>query len=67
VVSPFDRIEPERRCLLGRFACSDRDPCPAHDRWSQLAEEIRVFFTETTIADLLSNEEWRPARARVAR
>jgi Rrf2 family protein len=65
VVAPFDRMEPQRRCLLGRFACSDRDPCPAHDRWSRLAEEISVFFTKTTVSHLLSNEAWRPARARV--
>lgn len=67
VVAPFDRMESQRRCLLGRFACSDRDPCPAHDRWSELAEDISVFFTQTMVADLLANESWRPSRARVAK
>lgn len=42
----------ERRCLLGRERCSDRDPCAAHDRWAAVAGPTRRFFRETTLQDL---------------
>jgi Rrf2 family protein len=53
VVSRFDRIEGRRLCLLGRRACSDRHPCPAHSRWKALSEQTAAFFRETKVADLL--------------
>jgi len=53
VVSMFDRLGEQRRCLLGRPECSDQDPCPVHSRWRETAERIATFFRETTVADLL--------------
>ena len=55
VVSPFDRIEQERRCLLGRPECSDHTPCAAHHRWKELGTQLAAFVQETTVADLLGN------------
>ena len=55
VVSPFDRIEQERRCLLGRAECSDVTPCAAHNRWKALGTQLAAFVQETTVADLLVN------------
>jgi Rrf2 family protein len=55
VVSPFDRIEQERRCLLGRSECSDHTPCAAHHRWKELGTQLAAFVQETTVADLLGN------------
>jgi Rrf2 family iron-sulfur cluster assembly transcriptional regulator len=55
VVTPFDRIEEERRCLLGRPECSDRTPCAAHHRWKELGSQLAAFVRETTVADLLTN------------
>lgn len=55
VVALFDRIQGERRrCLLGRPECSDRSPCPVHQRWKATAEQIAQFFKATTVADVLS-------------
>jgi Rrf2 family protein len=53
IVSPFDDIQPRRRCLLGRSECSDRSPCPVHHRWRATSEQIATFFRETTLADVL--------------
>jgi Rrf2 family protein len=55
VVSPFDRIEQNRRCLLGKAECSDDSPCPAHHRWKELGTQLAAFVRETTVADLLGN------------
>ena len=59
VIAPFSR--PGRRCLLGRPTCGDRDPCPAHARWSALADTLEDYFRNTTIATRLADA---PAGAR---
>jgi Rrf2 family protein len=60
VVAPFQEMG-ERTCLLGRASCSDARPCPAHARWKQVAEQVAVFFSRTTIADLLELPPDHPA------
>jgi len=54
VVSQFDRIGGERKCLLGWTTCSDHDPCATHQRWGQVAERIDEFFRNTTVADVMA-------------
>jgi Rrf2 family iron-sulfur cluster assembly transcriptional regulator len=52
-------IEAERltpRCLLGRTACRDDDPCAAHARWQSLSQHIDRFLEETTLASLVLDE-----------
>jgi Rrf2 family protein len=51
VVGPFLPAE-GRVCVLGRAACSDSAPCPAHGRWKEVAALMRGFFARTTVADL---------------
>jgi Rrf2 family protein len=53
VVQPFDPITAERRCLLGRPQCSDRNPCPAHHQWRAVSEQVSQFFRDRTVADLV--------------
>ncbi len=55
VVGQFDPllVGEEPVCLLGRSVCSDRDPCAAHARWGSVREEVRRFFAETSLEDLL--------------
>ena len=54
VVGEFDPalVSSERACLLGREACSDEDPCAAHERWGGVRQRVTSFFEETTL-DLL--------------
>ena len=68
VVAPFDGPTGARICLLGRTACSDSDPCPAHGRWKAVSTEVSTFFRETTVGDLLAGPAARaPRKRRVAR
>lgn len=53
VVAPFDPIGETSVCLLGRPQCSDRAPCPAHERWKTAQAGVLEFFRGTTVADLL--------------
>jgi len=68
VVAPFDGPTGARICLLGRAACSDSDPCPAHGRWKSVSNEVSTFFRETKVSDLLESPVARVTRkARPAR
>jgi Rrf2 family protein len=53
IVTLFDEIGEQRRCLLGRPECSESDPCPVHHRWKECADQVQRFFTDTTVGDVL--------------
>lgn len=55
VVAPFNGPSGARKCLLGRAACSDNDPCPAHARWKGVSGQVSTFFRETMVSDLLES------------
>jgi len=63
VVAPFDGPTGARICLLGRVACSDSDPCPAHGKWKAVSNEVSTFFRETMVSDLLASPVARVKRA----
>jgi len=56
VIRPVDPIADEQRCLLGRAVCSSAHPCAAHEQWCDIAERMRTFFHDTTLADLLTRD-----------
>jgi Rrf2 family protein len=58
VVAPFEEAG-VRHCLLGGTICSDETACPAHGRWKPVAERMRRFFVETTVADLAARSRSR--------
>jgi Rrf2 family transcriptional regulator, iron-sulfur cluster assembly transcription factor len=64
VVAPFDGPTGARICLLGRTACSDSDPCPAHGRWKSVSSEVSTFFRETKVSDLMEGPAARLPRKR---
>jgi Rrf2 family protein len=52
IISPFV-VSTERRCLLGQGICGESPACAMHERWGPIAVQMRDFFGETTVADLL--------------
>jgi len=56
VLEPVEPSLAEPNCLLGRPACSDRDPCQAHDSWKALYQDLQRFLNETAIADLVQHD-----------
>ena len=66
VVAPFDGPTGARICLLGRAACRDSDPCPAHGKWKAVSNEVSTFFRETTVGDLLQGPVARVPRKRAS-
>lgn len=55
-VEPFYDVRVDDRCLLGRRRCSDEEPCVAHHRWKLVVGDVRQFFRETTVGDLIRDE-----------
>lgn len=54
VVAPFDEQPRTNMCLLQNKLCDSQNPCSAHARWVQIADQTTAAFASTTIADLLS-------------
>lgn len=43
-------------CVLGLPNCSDKNPCPVHDYWKVIREEIRQMLSNKTVKELLNGE-----------
>ena len=54
IVEPF-LAESDHHCIMGRVRCSDEVPCGAHRRWMVVLDTARSFFSELTMADLLTS------------
>ena len=50
IVAVVDGIEDFDRCVVGMDRCDDQVPCPQHDEWKVLREQIRTFLETTTLA-----------------
>ncbi len=55
IIEGVDEMEPPRRCLLWPDECSDRAPCVAHWRWSEVTRRAWAPLERTTLADLLAS------------
>ncbi|MEX2527261.1 MAG: Rrf2 family transcriptional regulator [Gemmatimonadota bacterium] len=55
VVKVFDPdlFRAETRCPLGRPKCGEDNPCAVHHRFAPVVEQLRDFFTGTSLQDLL--------------
>ncbi len=60
VVAPFEHTG-DRRCPFGNQACSDENPCSAHERWKHVVEAQQAFLSTTTVRDVA--EEEHPAES----
>ena len=63
IIAPFEPSS-DRRCLLGRPACGDANPCAAHERWKNIAGGVEDFFRRTTIASLIEGNPAASAETR---
>ncbi|MEN3038137.1 MAG: Rrf2 family transcriptional regulator [Candidatus Kryptonium sp.] len=43
-------------CVLGLPNCSDKNPCPVHDYWKVIREEIKQMLSDKTVKELLNGE-----------
>jgi len=52
VVSELDGGELKYGCILGLTTCSSRNPCPAHDQYKPVRNNLINFMESTYLADL---------------
>ncbi len=62
IIRPFDPDDVVMQCLLRRQPCDPDNPCIAHHEWKRIAGQVRDFFEETTVAELLAEAERHPGR-----
>ncbi len=53
VIAPFDDVTQRTQCPFGNPKCGEENPCPVHDRWSDVVSTYRGFLESTTVADLV--------------
>ena len=53
IVEPF-LAEAEHHCIMGHLRCSEDAPCGAHQRWMEVRRAAQSFFSELSMADLLT-------------
>lgn len=51
VVLAIDGIKVFRECLLGLPGCGDEEPCPVHEEWAEIRENLYHTFHSKTLAD----------------
>jgi Rrf2 family protein len=56
IVVALDGDELLKNCVLGLPNCSDKKPCPVHDYWLGIREEIKQMLSQKTVAELLTGE-----------
>ena len=53
------------RCIFWSDRCSTVDPCPLHDEWKKMSQQIeRELLDKTTLADLVKKSTKRAKKAR---
>jgi Rrf2 family iron-sulfur cluster assembly transcriptional regulator len=52
IVDIIDGAEIFDKCVLGLPGCGVLEPCPMHENWSRVKDQIKSQFEQTTIYDL---------------
>ncbi len=63
IVDAIDGPQRIKRCILGFSPCESSQPCPQHDDWMQVREQIERLLDRTTLADLVRAQNHKLARA----
>lgn len=54
VVAAVDGLDPFLECAVGLAECSDDSPCPLHDTWKRLRQQLMNYLESTTVAAMAS-------------
>ena len=54
ILSAVDAYPTEGRCAFGWGECEASDPCPLHNSWSHLNEQIRDWASGTSLEEIAS-------------
>jgi len=63
IVDAIDGPHRIERCILGFSTCTDSQPCPQHERWIEIRQQISDLLDNTTVADLVKSMAQKQAKA----
>ncbi len=50
VVAPFEPVDAARKyCPFGNTVCSNKDPCAAHEQWTEVKASVARFLENMTL------------------
>ncbi|MBD3374964.1 Rrf2 family transcriptional regulator [candidate division KSB1 bacterium] len=52
IVVAIDGDDLFTQCVLGLEGCGEGKPCPLHDEWGPIRDNLKTVFQQRTIADL---------------
>ena len=52
IIDAVEGFESFNSCLLGKYQCDLKNPCPMHEVWAETKEKILKTFTKTSLADI---------------
>jgi Rrf2 family protein len=55
IVDAIDGLDIFKECILGLEGCGDEAPCPVHEQWGPLREQIKQVFEATTLEKLAAD------------
>ncbi|MDH7514802.1 MAG: Rrf2 family transcriptional regulator [Bacteroidota bacterium] len=49
-------------CIMGSTACDEKNPCPLHNPWKRIREDIRLLLSKRTILKLATemSDKYKP-------
>jgi Rrf2 family transcriptional regulator, iron-sulfur cluster assembly transcription factor len=65
IVELFEGDRARPGCVLGLAECSERNPCPAHNSWTDLRLRYIAFLEKTTLADIAAKGHLKKRMRRI--
>lgn len=62
VVTGVDGADPWSACFLGMPRCNADKPCPMHETWKPMREQLQAELHAQTIADLAALDDFHAGR-----
>ena len=57
IVAEVDGVDWLKNCVVGMARCDDHQPCPQHDQWKPIREQLRDYFQRTTLQQMAETLE----------
>jgi len=54
IIEAIDGLKLFEECILGLPGCGNEKPCPFHDNWRVVREDLKRTFNNSTLAELSS-------------
>ncbi len=54
IIDAVEGLEKYNKCILGFEECSDENPCPLHEYWVNIRDQINNMLYHVSLADLVN-------------